>query len=242
MLQRTEGIVLRTSTFGEADLIVTYLTSDHGIVRAFAKSPRKIKSRFGSSLEPLTCSRISLWGKEDAALPRLTQSDIIHSFDAVRSSLQCFLRASEVIELILHLLPERDASRNAYRLLLALLRSLESECGSQLFILYYKIRLLKIAGYLPKIDGCGRCGSAGASFYLSHGTVLCERCSAGSGGAFLLSYGAISLFMNLLEWTSSKLDRIRPSDRQLHELSRLIDDHVRHVTEREPRTRAFRMP
>ena len=241
MLLRTEGIVLRTSTFGEADLIVTYLTSDHGIVKAFAKSPRKIKSRFGSSLEPLTCSRIAFWGKEDAALPRLTQSDIIHSFEAVRSSLHCFFRASEVIELILHLLPERDTSRNAYRLLMALLRSLESECGNQLLILYYKIRLLKIAGYLPKIDGCGRCGSSGASFYLSHGTVLCERCSTGSGGAFLLSYGSISLFTNLLEWTSSKIDRIRPSDRQLNELSRLIDEHVRQVTERDLRTKAFRV-
>ncbi|MBA4371762.1 MAG: DNA repair protein RecO [Thermodesulfovibrio sp.] len=241
MLQRTEGIVLRTSTFGEADLIVTYLTSDHGIVKTFAKSPRKIKSRFGSSLEPLTCSRIAFWGKEDAALPRLTQSDIIHSFDAVRSSLHGFLRACEVIELILHLLPERDTSRNAYRLLMALLQSLEHECGNQLLILFYKIRLLKIAGYLPKIDGCGRCGGVGAAFYLSHGTVLCERCSAGSGGSFLLSYGAISLFTNLMEWTSSKIARIRPSERQLLELSRLIDEHVRQVTDRNPRTAAFRI-
>ena len=47
MLQRTEGIVLRTTPYGEADLIVTYLTKDHGIIKVFAKSPRKIKSRFG---------------------------------------------------------------------------------------------------------------------------------------------------------------------------------------------------
>lgn len=241
MLRRTEGIVLRTNTFGEADLIVTYLTSDHGIVKAFAKSPRKIKSRFGSSLEPLTCSKISFWGKEDAALPRLTQSDIIHSFDTIRSSLHCYLRASEVVELILHLLPERDVSRNAYVLLMTMLRSLEKECGNQLLILYYKIRLLKLAGYLPKLDGCGRCGGAGVSFYLSQGTVLCDRCSAGNGSAFLLSFGAISLFTNLLEWTSSKIDRIRPSERQMSELSRLIDEHVRQVTERDLRTKAFRV-
>ena len=56
MLQRTEGIVLKTNPFGEADLIVTYLTRDYGILKTFAKSPRKIKSRFGSSLEPLTYS------------------------------------------------------------------------------------------------------------------------------------------------------------------------------------------
>lgn len=242
MLQRTEGIVLRTNVFGEADLIVTYLTTDQGIVRAFAKSPRKTKSRFGSSLEPLTCSRIALWGKEDASLPRLTQSDIVHSFDSIRSSLQCFLRASEIVELVLHLLPERDSTRNAYALMMTVLRSFEKECVNQLLLLYYKIRLLQISGYLPKIDGCGRCGGAGASFYLSHGTVLCERCSAGKGGAFLLSQGAISLFTNLLGWNSSMIGRIRPSERQMNELSRLIDEHVRQVTERDLRTKAFRVP
>ena len=80
MLQRTEGIVLRTFPFGEADLIVTYLTPDFGLIKLFAKSPRKFKSRFGSSLEPLTHSKISFWGKEDAPLPKLTQSDIMQPF------------------------------------------------------------------------------------------------------------------------------------------------------------------
>jgi len=61
MLQKTEGLVLKTSLFGEADLIVTYLTKDCGILKTFAKSPRKIKSKFGSSLEPLTYSKIAFW-------------------------------------------------------------------------------------------------------------------------------------------------------------------------------------
>ena len=50
MLHRTEGIVLKNFPYGEADLFVTYLTPDMGIIKTFAKSPRKTKSRFGSSL------------------------------------------------------------------------------------------------------------------------------------------------------------------------------------------------
>src|SRR4030042_2109208 len=107
MLKRTEGIVLRTIPFGEADLIVTYLTPDFGIIKLFAKSPRKIKSRFGSSLEPLTESRMSFLGKEDAALPRLTQSDIVHPFRLLRDNLRCFLMLSEIIELTISFIPER---------------------------------------------------------------------------------------------------------------------------------------
>ena len=102
MLQRTEGVVLRNIVFGEADLIVTYLTPDFGLLKLFAKSPRKIKSRFGSSLEPLTRTRISFWGKEDTALPRLTQSDIIHPFHLIRDTLNCFLKVLEIIELTIY--------------------------------------------------------------------------------------------------------------------------------------------
>ena len=242
MLQRTEGIVLKTNVFGEADLIVTHLTVDHGIIKTFAKSPRKTKSRFGSSLEPLTCSRISFWGKEDAALPRLTQSDIIHSFESIRGSLHCFLRASEIIELILRLTPERESCGKIYSLLMGILRSLEKECEPGLQLLYYKLKILQVSGYLPKLDGCGRCGRKSDSFFIMHGTVLCGRCSGGNRTSFILSPVVVSLYTNLLGWNITKINRIKPSESQMKELSALIDEHVRYVTERSLRTKEFRVP
>ena len=105
MLHRTEGIVLKNAPYGEADLFVTFLTLDFGIINAFAKSPRKVKSRFGSSLEPLTHSRLSFWGRENSRLPRLTQSDIITPFQDLREDLQCMLRLTSVLELTLDFLP-----------------------------------------------------------------------------------------------------------------------------------------
>jgi DNA repair protein RecO (recombination protein O) len=242
MLQRTEGIVLKSNAFGEADLIVTHLTADHGIIKTFAKSPRKTKSRFGASLEPLTCSKISFWGREDAALPRLTQSDIIHSFESIRGSLHCFLRATEIVELILRLTPERESCGKIYALLMNILRSLEKESETGLQLLYYKLKILQISGYLPKLDGCGRCGMKGDSFFITHGTVLCGRCSGGNKPSFMLSPVVISLYTNLLGWSISKISRIKPSERQIRELSALIDEHVRYVTERSCRTKEFRVP
>lgn len=239
MLQRTEGIVLRTYPYGEADLIVTYLTKDFGIVRTFAKSPRKTKSRFGSSLEPLTCSRISFWGKEDASLPRLTQADIIHPFQEMRNTLSCFLRVSEMIELTLSFIPERDANRKIYDLLLHSLKSLEKNCQSALLLIYYKLKLLQMAGYLPKLDDCGRCGRNGNAFYLSLGTILCEACSRGLDTSLRVSPGAIQVYSHLLAWEPDKIERIRPSDTIMKELTALLDEHVRYIIERNLRTKAF---
>ena len=242
MLQRTEGIVLKTNLFGEADLIVTYITKDCGIVKTFAKSPRKIKSKFGSSLEPLTYSKISFWGKEDSSLPRLVQSDIIHPFHFLRSSLGCFLKISEIFELTLNFVPERDVNNRVYSLLVDTLHAMETDCQAKLLMLFYKIKLLEIAGYLPGLNGCGRCGQRGNIFYLSHGTVLCGRCSKDDNRASSLSPAVISLFVNLLGWDMEKLNRIKPAERIVQELSVLIDDHIKYIAERTLRTRTFRVP
>lgn len=242
MLQRTEGIVLKTTPFGEADLIVTYLTSGHGILKTFAKSPRKTKSRFGSSLEPLTYSRISFWGKEEAALPRLTQSDILHTFQSIRSSLKCFLKVCEMIELTMGIIAERDAGGKVHELLLKTLHTIEADCNAVLPALYYKLKLLEIGGFLPGVSGCGRCGGMSSMFYLSYGTVLCDRCSRGAETAYRLSQGTISLFSNLIKWEFSKINRIKPGDAIVNELSAFIDEHVRHTIERNLRTKAFTRP
>jgi DNA repair protein RecO (recombination protein O) len=239
MLHRTEGIVLKTFPYGEADLIITHLTGEYGLLKTFAKSPRKIKSRFGSSLEPLTHARIAFWGKEDAALPRLTQSDIINSFHAVRSSLKCFLRVCELIELTLHFVPERDANKKAYALLIETLRALEGDCEARLLPLYYKLRLLEVTGFLPRLQSCGRCGKKGDVFYLSHGSVLCEGCATGHESSLGLSQGAISLSATLLGWDPAKLNRLRPSESLAIELSKVLDEHVRYVTEKNLKARTF---
>jgi len=242
MLQRTEGIVLKTNLFAEADLIVTYITKDCGIVKTFAKSPRKMKSRFGSSLEPLTYSKISFWGKEDSSLPRLIQSDIVYPFHSLRSSLSCFLKVSEIFEVTLNFVPERDAGNRAYSLLINTLRGMESDCQTKLLMLFYKIKLLEIVGYLPGLNGCGRCGQKGNVFYLSHGTVLCGKCSKDHAASSSLSPAVISLYTNLLGWDIVKLGRLKPEEKIAQELTALIDEHVKYITERTLRTRTFRVP
>jgi len=242
MLQRTEGIVLKTDLFADADLIVTYITKDCGIVKTFAKSPRKIKSRFGSSLEPLTCSKISFWGKEDSSLPRLVQSDIVHPFHSLRSSLKSFLKVSEIFELTLNFVPERDASNRVYSLLLNTLLSMEADGHAGLIMLFYKLKLLEIVGYLPGLNGCGQCGRKGNIFYISHGTVLCNRCSKDHNPSNSLSPAVISLCINLLGWDMNKLGRLKPSEKIVQELTALLDEHVKYITERTSRTRTFRVP
>jgi DNA repair protein RecO (recombination protein O) len=253
MLKRTEGIVLRTIPFGEADLIVTYLTPDFGLIKLFAKSPRKIKSRFGSSLEPLTHSKISFWGKEEAALPRLTQSDIIHSFQSLRENLNCLLRLSEMVELIINFIPEREGNIRVYTLLLDTLRDIEGNllpAGVQrigkggfrnegLIVNHYKIKFLEFVGFAPKLDACGRCGKSGYCFYLSQGSILCEACARGVDSPIKLSPAVLRFYSDLRTWDAAKIQRIRPSAALLSELSGIINIHIKYILSRPLKSEEF---
>ncbi len=240
VLRRTEGIVLKNFPYGEADLIVTYLTPDYGLRKGFAKSPRKIKSRFGSSLEPLTYARISLRGKEDAALPRITQSDIIRPFQSLREDYACYVRLSGMLELTINFLPEGESNPGAFKLLLDVMRMMERDCSDR-NVLVYRIRLLSLAGYSPRLKGCARCGGAGRKFYVSHGSIICEACTgklnaAERAGVRPLSQGSIKLYETLLTWDLSKVSRVKASPAMVAELSAMLDSHVEYTLSRPLKT------
>jgi len=239
MLHRTEGIVLRTIPFGEADLIVSFLTRDFGYLKTFAKSPLKTKSRFGSSLEPLTHSRIAFWGKEDTSLPRLTQSDIIHPFQSVRDTLNCFLRVSEIVELTLQFIPEREVNKKVYSLLLHTLHRIEKNCDSNLILFHYKVKLLRFVGYAPKLDACGRCGKKGYSYYVSQGSILCEICAKEIVSPVRISKGVAELYSVLLTWDITMITRIKPSPILLSELSDVIEMHIKHILTKPLKSQEF---
>ena len=55
----TVGIVLRRREYGDFDLIVTFLTQDHGKITLIAKSAKKSAKRFPGILEPFSQLQIS---------------------------------------------------------------------------------------------------------------------------------------------------------------------------------------
>ncbi|MBF0459194.1 MAG: DNA repair protein RecO [Nitrospirae bacterium] len=238
---RAEGIVFKGLPFGEADMIMTIFTREKGFVRAFAKSPRKTKSRFGSALEPFSYIRLSLWGKENAELPKLIQADIIHPFQKLREELGCFLRISEIFEMTSMLIPEHVRQPGLFNMLIDTLKMQEADCKNPKAILCYKIKMLAAAGFMPRLSGCGRCESTGRRFHFREGSVLCDNCGGQNNpvNEFELSQGAIKLFETLRLWDWNKLNRVVPTTTLAKELNMLLDLHIRYRLEKGLKTRDF---
>jgi len=238
VLKRTEGIVLKSRKYGEADLIVTYLTPDGGIINAFAKSPRKTKSRFGSSLEPLTHAKIALWGKEQAAVPRITQSDIIHSFHRIRDNFQDFVNVSKLAEILISLTPANTPNRKLFFFFLNVLRFIgePGRDGSGALHIITQVRLLALIGYAPRLSSCGRCGADSLDFYPDAGTILCKKCSAsprGEGKPFIrISSQVAHFYSHATEWPINISHRLKPDHATLSGLSVLLERHLQYLLSR----------
>lgn len=242
MLHRTEGIILNTTPLGEADLIVTCLTKDFGIIRLFAKSPRKVGSRFGSSLEPLTHSRIGFFGKEQSKLPRLTQSDIIHSFQTLREDIHIFLQVSELMELTIRTHPELSEGKRLFALLLTSLKEIEKYGTSGIFPLYYKIQVLRLGGFAPRLQNCSRCGSVSERFLLPEGGIVCKTCEPDEKDSILIEPGIMKIYNYLLRSRPVMVRRLKVSEQHLTKLADIIDSHINYTVVDRLNTREFSPP
>ena len=75
-LFETEALILRTYNLAEADKIVVCLSRQSGLIRGVAKNCRKLKNRFGASLEPFTLINLTYFEKENQELVSFSQTEI----------------------------------------------------------------------------------------------------------------------------------------------------------------------
>jgi DNA repair protein RecO (recombination protein O) len=186
---KTEAVVLRSLRFGEADRILHLYTADRGRVGAIAKGARKVRSRFGGRLEPLSHVELMLHigGGE---LATVTGADLIRPHAAAREDPYRLAVGLVGAEATLRLFPEQERNDRAFLALtrfLDLLDDAESLAPLRPELdplgLAFQLKLLWVAGYLPHLGSCAECGAtdALAGFSPRAGGAVCRSCAAAAG-------------------------------------------------------------
>jgi DNA repair protein RecO (recombination protein O) len=154
-LLRAKGFVLRNRALGETDRLVTCFTLEHGKIAGVAKGAGKLRSRFGSSLQPLSLIRLMLFGKETRSLYRIDHTDILTSFQAIRDDWEKLRPALYAVDLVDALLADADPQPRVFSLLERLLTSVSAgeTARIELWLRLFEARLLTLVGI-------GRCSSA----------------------------------------------------------------------------------
>lgn len=180
-LVETEGLVLRTYNFSDADKVVVFLTEDHGLVRGVAKGARRLKSSFGSSLEPFSISRISYFKKEQQDLATIKSAEIRNSHFANASDPLFLQKFTYIAELLIFFAPPEEPNVRLYNMTRICLETASPDRESlDRVLLYFETWLLKLGGYLPDWSCCFECGNIpdddSSVSVQSNFQILCNDC------------------------------------------------------------------
>lgn len=179
----TEGLILRTYSLGDADKIVVLLTKDDGLVRGVAKGAKRLRSRFGSGLEPFSVVRVSYFRKEERELVSITAAELERSFFFIASDPDFFQSLSYASELLQAFAPPHDPNERLYNMTrICLETAAESRESTGAVMAYFEIWLLKLGGFLPSWDTCASCRQAlddqEASSLLPDFGISCSSCES----------------------------------------------------------------
>ncbi len=180
-LYRVEAIVLRHRDLGEADRALTLFTREHGKVRASVRGARKIKSRMGGHVEPLTHTSLLL--VRGRSLDTVTQAQSIAVFPRVREELVVITHGLYLAELVDRFSEEHEPNSALFDHLIEGLARLEKGEPPEFIARAFEIRILEIEGYRPVLDRCVSCDSPfddgeEISFGAGWGGTLCSACAA----------------------------------------------------------------
>lgn len=119
-----------------------------------AKGARAGKSRFGSTLEPMSHINVIIYCKPGRELQNLTEATHLHTHAALRTSLDRIETGLRIVELTSSLLQAEQVHPQVFSLLAASLTALENAPARTSNIWpFFQLRLATILGFGPSFDG-----------------------------------------------------------------------------------------
>lgn len=189
-LVETESLVIKSYNLAEADKIVVLLTREHGVVRGVAKGAKRLKSKFGSGLEPFSLVKAEYFEKETSELVSIQKVDLIQSNFAAASNPDFLQKFSYLGDILITFSPPHDPNETLYRMVKACVETAADDPSSiQGVGLYFELWLLRLSGFLPdwsKCDGCDRAFSEEEATAIQSDLHLrCLDCRRASSGRML---------------------------------------------------------
>lgn len=178
MLEKLEGIVIRTGNYGETHKIVTLFTKEKGKIAVMARGAKKPKSRMTSITQPFV--QASYLVQMGSNMGTLHQGEVVQSFRAIREDIEKAAYASYMAELTDKLIEQNEPDPFLYEQFLLTLEWMGEGKDLDILLYMYELKMYKKGGFAPQLMQCVNCGqqqNPPFSFSIIEGGVLCKRCS-----------------------------------------------------------------
>ncbi len=178
----TDALVLKVTDTGESDRLVTLLTSEYGVLRAFANRAKKINSKTVSATQSLCYGDFSIYTGRDAYI--IDDATAKEVFFGLREDIKKLALAQYFCSLAAELAPESEPAREFLRVILNSLHLLETGRRTPEFLkAVTELKIMAISGFMPDLTVCPHCSgelSGEMYFNISDGAVFCKN--SGRGG------------------------------------------------------------
>jgi len=226
---QTTGIIIGRFNLGEADRIITFITPDHGKLRAVARGVRRIKSRMAGHLELFCRSQLMLAVGRN--LDVITSVRLENHPDKLAEDYEQLSYAYLFAEILDKLTEEGEAHPAVFKLLDEALSALDQGQGGQLLELWFKLRLAAELGYRPQLRGCVVCGrrdeAADYFFNPALGGIVDAACRQAADQP--MPVRQIKLWRLLLQQDWPKLAKVGEAAGLAEDGLSLCDDFYEHV-------------
>jgi DNA repair protein RecO (recombination protein O) len=223
---KTEGVVLRSFRYGEADRVLHLYTPDRGRVSAIAKGSRRPRSRFGGRLEPFFHLNLLVYEGRGEMLT-VTSAETVAGHRRLREHAACLDAASRACDAVSRLFETGDPNPAVFHLLCRQLALLDAEPARATGAgqLAFRIKLLLAAGLAPQLGACASCGEREhlSGFSGAAGGVVCTACEA---SAFSFDHEAHDFLVGALGRPLAEAPEA--SERALRQAERAILETLEH--------------
>ncbi len=158
--------------------MITIITRDLGVITAFVRGVKSIKSKRSTATSLLSFSTFTIDGKGDTYT--IVEAAVNKMFFGAGSDIVILTVAQYFCELCNIFKPAENESEEFLRLILNSLYFLtENKRSPELIKAITELRVAVIAGYAPNIIACNGCGKFEDSimfFKLDDGTLYCSDC------------------------------------------------------------------
>lgn len=181
MRMNTDALVLRVKDTGESDRLVTLLTSEFGVLRAFANRAKKINSKMHGATQSLCYGDFSVYKSRDSYI--IDDAVAKEVFFGLRDDIEKLALAQYFCALAEELAPEMEPAKDFLRVTLNSLHLLQTNRRSKDFLkAVTELKFMVFAGFMPDLTACSSCGKEpdGEMFFnVSEGCIYCRNCSGG---------------------------------------------------------------
>ena len=178
MQTKIKGLIIREQPIGESDRLVTLLSDEFGLVKAFVHRAKSIKSQSLSATSLFAYGEFSLYRGRDAYV--IDNATPIEVFFELRSDIEKLSLAQYFAQLTYFLGNEEQPSHEMLRLILNALHLLcKGSKDLSLVKAALEMRMLCLGGYMPNILACYRCGEYESDpmfFDIEEGCIYCKNC------------------------------------------------------------------